>query len=720
MCSMNHPNWVTFEDESSPLPSPQKPLQSPAASSGSVPRPNGLKLTVPSASDSSWSFSSPLDSPQMHFNFNGSSCVPSNTPLCTPVRETPSTPSPFYYGPQGGPSLFHSFSNTSTASMSSPTPELSTPQSAGPHSANPLDGSSFFSDLSGHFSPFWGDGCPESGSSSSDSDSGSGMPRFFIRAKDSYEPSRLQNSYSYICEKLERLRAEAENGGEKDGEEGRRGGEVRPSPLAEGVKADELKGRPSFVPQGLFHSQQQDGWALMLRIPERKNRMSSRQWGPIYLRLLPGGVLQMYYEKGLEKPFKEFQLHPYCRLSSPKLESYHEPRKIQTVRVEHVSYGERKRYHPKPEVTHEAEAEQLLKFGTTDHRDMEDLIASVEEELMRLPVISQQRRHYEEQELSLRIIDRLWMRLDKDGNLLERAAICHIYCLAFLNGAAECFLALNDLQLLRRDPSYGSEEDNGDSWMEIANHFFHRCVNEGEFQNSRLIKFSPPDACKVELMRYNTVSPTSSELPFSVKATVTVQGAYVELQVFLNMAHSFPSSSGGTADSQLPCENIHIRVPVPEDWVKVSSTVSLLKQKTLKVRMNRNTCLGSVSAADSQPVMQVSVGTVKYENVYSAIVWRIDRLPAKNTAIDQPHSLCCKLELGSDQEIPTDWYPFITMEFEVPEAVVSRTRVKSLGTESDIQPQKHVGTKAHYHCQVEIEKKWIETESRKQSDCTTH
>ncbi|KAL4641221.1 stonin-1 [Arapaima gigas] len=707
MCSTNHPNWVTFEDESSPLPSSQKPLQSPAASSGSVPRPNGLKLIVPSMSDSSWSFSSPLDSPQMHFSFNGSSCVPSNTPLCTPVRETPSTSSPFHYGPDGGPSLSHSFSNESTASLSSPTLEQSTPQSVGLHGTNPLDGLSSFSafqDHSGHFSPFWADGRTESGSSSSDSDSGSGMPRFFIRTKDGYEPpqNRLQNSYSYICERLERLRAEAVDDREEDEDESSRVREARVSSLVERVKAEEVKGQASFVPQGLFRSQQRDGWALMLRIPERKNRMSSRQWGPIYLRLLPGGVLQMYYEKGLEKPFKEIQLHPYCRLSSPKLESYHEPRKIQTVRVEHVSYAERKRYHPKPEVMHEAEAEQLLKFGTTNHGDMEDLVASIEEELMRLPVISQQRRHYEEQELSLRIVDHLWVRLDKDGNLLERAAITHIYCLAFLNGAGDCFLALNDLQLLRRDPSYGSEEENEQTWMEIASYHFHRCVNKSEYQNSRLIKFSPPDACKVELVRYKTVSPVSSELPFSVKAVVTVQGAYVELQAFLNMSPSFSSSSGGTTDLPLPCENIHIQVPVPEDWVKVSSTVSLLKQKTLKVRMNRNACLGSVSAADSQPVMQVSIGTVKYENVYSAIVWRIDRLPAKNTAIDHPHSFCCKLELGSDQEIPTDWYPFVTMAFEVPEAVVSQSRVKSLGTESDIQPQKHVGTKAHYHCQPKL------------------
>lgn len=336
----------------------------------------------------------------------------------------------------------------------------------------------------------------------------------------------------------------------------------------------------------------------------------------------------MYYEKGLEKPFKEFQLHSNCSLSGPKLESYGEQRKIATLKIEHVSYTERKRYHPKPEVTHEAEVEQLLKFGTTEYGDMEDLLMSLEEELMRLPGPHKQQKHYEDQELSLQIADHIWMQLDKDGATLERAAITRIHCLAFLNGAGDCFLALNDLALLRRDSRYGSEEDN-EVWMEIADYHIHKCVHEAEFEDTRLIKFSPPDACKVELMRYRTVSLGCGDLPFSLKATVTVQGAYVELQAFINMHSSFPSPAA-TSETHHVCENVLIQVPLPGDWGKMPRTMSLPWQKSFKARMNRNACLGSLNVTDSHPVMQVTVGTVKYENVYGAIVWRIDKLPAKN------------------------------------------------------------------------------------------
>lgn len=337
----------------------------------------------------------------------------------------------------------------------------------------------------------------------------------------------------------------------------------------------------------------------------------------------------MFYEKGLEKPFKEFQLLPQCRLSDLKLESYGEPRKVLSVKVEHYSYTEKKRYHPKLEVSHEAEAEELLKFGSTAHEDMEDLVVSMEEEIFKLCLHHQQRRHYEEQELSLQITDHIWVQLDKFGEVIERTAFTQIHCLSFLNGLGDCFLALNDLGLLRFDSSYGSEED-GEVWMEIADSHFHKCVNETEFQRSRLVKFAPPEACRVELMRYKTEILGCTEIPFSVKAVVTVQGAYVELQAFLNMTPTFPSL-GSVSDTNPLCENVVIRVPVPGEWVKVTQTVALLRQRSLKSRMNRNACLGAVGAADSQPVMQVTIGTVKYENVYSAVVWRIDRLPAKNT-----------------------------------------------------------------------------------------
>lgn len=74
---------------------------------------------------------------------------------------------------------------------------------------------------------------------------------------------------------------------------------------------------------------------------------------------------------------------------------------------------------------------------------------------------------------------------------------------------------------------------------------------------------------------------------------------------------------------------------------------------------------------------------------------------------DHPHCLSYKLELGSDQEIPSDWYPFATVQFGMLDTCASGTEVRSLGVESDFQPQKHVHQRACYNIQVYPKALWL-------------
>lgn len=236
MCSPNHPaNWVTFEDEGTTFSSPQKSLRASVSNFGSVPRPNGLKLVLPSLGSESWSFSSANESPSMDFNLNGSSCVPSNTPLHTPVGWTPQE-QPDFSG------RLSSFSQRDSMKLLEGSASLNAPY-----------------DEPGPFSPFWEEAEHKrvSWTSSSDSDSGPSLPRFFIRTKDGNEPPQdhLQYSYSYICHKLEQLRTE-EN--QQEGDDGKAENEKRPSGLG-AVKDQAMNRTPSaFGPQGLYHGASSD------------------------------------------------------------------------------------------------------------------------------------------------------------------------------------------------------------------------------------------------------------------------------------------------------------------------------------------------------------------------------------------------------------------------------------------------------------------------------
>ncbi|XP_051012779.1 stonin-1 isoform X1 [Acomys russatus] len=730
MCSTNPGSWVTFDDDPA-FQSSQKAKEFPLETQG-VCRPNGLKLNLPGLRDppsgSSSTSSTPLSSPMVDFYFSPG--PPSNSPLSTPTKDFPGFPGI----PKAGAHVLYPIPECSSSSpptttgvvgpsssLTKPTCSLHAPPPPTDHSctqltpkgslaedASPQQARSealqfeYFQDDCAFSNPFWKDG----GSTSQfPFESLANRKPFSPRDKEMPidQKSLNQCSLNYICEKLGHLQsAETQD------------------PLANlSVQSPYAGDNVSFVPHTLFRSQPKAGWSFMLRIPEKKNMMSSRQWGPIFLKVLPGGILQMFYEKGLEKPFKEFQLDSHCRLSEPKLENFNMAGKIHTVKVEHVSYSEKRKYHSKTEGAHEPEVDQMLKLGTTEYCDFLEFLTTVEEELIKLPPLAKPKKNYEEQEIYLDIVDNFWGKVTKeDGKLVESAVITQICCLCFVNGAAECFLTLNDLELQKRDERY-FEKDPDKRGIDILNYHFHACVKAEEFERSRIIKFVPLDACRVELMRFKTPY-ERDELPFSVKSIVAVQGAYVELQAFVNMTPA--AQRAPHAGSLRCCDDITIHFPVPAQWIKVLWTRNLQRQKSLKAKMNRRACLGSLQEPESEPVIQVTVGSAKYESAYRAVVWKIDRLPDKNSSPDQPHSLSYKLELGSDQEVPSDWYPFATVQFSVPDTCASGTEVRSLGVESDVQPQKHVCRRACYNIQVEIEKKWIQIDGEdpdKASGCVT-
>lgn len=710
MFTTNPANWVTFEDESA-FQSPQK-----VDGSHNACKANGLKLLLHNSNQSFSMNNTPLSSPVMDYYISPG--PPSNSPLSTPTKEysispcfskpgihplypIPELSSNTHFLPLAGSSS-RKLTNTSQTehyskfTVSKPTDDAKSAQQDSSNALeDSLDSQTFFQYVQNDCafsSPFWS---KDLSGMSDTFNVGTGDVNFeksccYTKEKESSsnQKSLNQGSFGYVCERLEHLQMDASDR------------EKTLTAMSCMYTGDGI----SFIPHSLFRNWRKNGWPFMLRIPEKKNMMSSRQWGPIYLKVLPGGILQMYYEKGLEKPFKEFQLQPFFKLSEPKLENCSFSGKIHTVKIEHVSYTEKKKYHPKAEIVHEPEIEQMLKLGTTNYEDFTDFLLVVEEELMKLPAPSKPKKHYEEQEMILEIVDSFWGRITKaEGKLVESAVITHIYCLSFVNGNSEWFLTLNDLELQKSDEHY-FEKETGKILIEILDYHFHQCVKKQEFEQSRIIKFTPPEGCRLELMRFKTQF-NGPDLPFSVKALVVVQGAYVELQAFINMSSSVLTSMH--SHSMKPCESIMIHFPVPPQWIKTLWTMNLQRQKSLKAKMNRRTCLGSLTEIESDPVIQVSVGTAKYESAYRAIVWKIDRLPDKNSSPDHPHSLSYKLELGSDQEIPSDWYPFATVQFIVLDACASGTEVKSLGIESDIQPQKHVIQKACFNCQVEIEKKWI-------------
>ncbi|XP_029094394.1 stonin-2 isoform X4 [Monodon monoceros] len=464
-------------------------------------------------------------------------------------------------------------------------------------------------------------------------------------------------------------------------------------------------------PPGSALSQPKDGWPMMLRIPEKKNIMSSRHWGPIYIKLTDSGYLQLYYEKGLEKPFREFKLEICHEISEPRLQNYDENGRIHSLRIDRVTYKEKKKYQPKPAVAHVAEREQVIKLGTTNYDDFLSFIRAVQDRLMDLPVLSMDLctvgLNYLEEEIAVDVRDEFSGLVSKgDNQILQHRVLTRVHILSFLSGLAECRLGLNDV--LVKGNEIVSRQDimptTTTKWIKLHECHFHRCVDEDVFNSSRVILFNPLDACRLELMRFRTVF-AEKTLPFTLRTVASISGAEVEVQSWLRMSSGFSSNCDPL--TQVPCENVMVRYPVPSEWVKNFRRESVLGEKSLKAKVNRGASFGSTSLSGSEPVMRVTLGTAKYEHAFNSIVWRINRLPDKNSASGHPHCFFCHLELGSDREVPSRFANHINVEFSMPTTSASKAAVRSISVEDKTDVRKWVNYSAHYSYKVASGGIWL-------------
>ncbi|KAG9336658.1 hypothetical protein JZ751_003005 [Albula glossodonta] len=479
------------------------------------------------------------------------------------------------------------------------------------------------------------------------------------------------------------------------------GSPMLPDDLADSEEQEEPPYQPDYL-------QPRDGWPMMLRIPEKKNIMSSRHWGPIFVKLTDSGRLQLFYEKGLEKPFKEFQLDGCHDLSEYKLQNYDENGRVHTISIDHVVYKEKRKIQPKVAVVHMPIKEQLVKLGTINYQDFLSFTNTLQEKLMHLPVDADHFScpiSYTEEEVIVDVRDEFHGVVSKgDNRILQQVVVTHVNVLAFVSGSPVCRIGFNDI--LVKGNEVVSRHDiipnTTTRWIKLRDCQLHSYADEKEFAESRAIVFSPPGGRRFELLRFRTVF-AEKTLPFTLRTVVSIKGAEVELQSWLVMSTGF--SSNRDPLTLIPCENVMIRYPIPLMWAKNFRRDSVMGEKSLKARFNKGASFGSASTSGSEPAMRVTLGTAKYEHAFKSVVWRINRLPDKNSALGHPHTFFCRLELGSDREVPPKFQHQLEVEFDMPAASASKTTVRSLSVGEKTDVKKWINYKSHYTYQVEMEQK---------------
>nr|XP_012229194.1 PREDICTED: protein stoned-B isoform X1 [Linepithema humile] len=519
--------------------------------------------------------------------------------------------------------------------------------------------------------------------------------------------------------------------------------ETPPTPLFDEDVSQPLEDFPRSIYLG-------DGWEMQLRQPNKKKITGQRFWKKIFVRLvLQGGspILQLFNNKDDKDPFQELPLLACYSVSDIGAQQFDQYGKIFTVKLQYIFYKERPGVRPgqvtKAEritnklsqfaayaiqgdyqgvkefgsdlkklglpVEHAPQISQLFKLGSQCFEDMKQFSCTVEEALFRLSAHRDRALHYKMEEVQVTVVDELYVEQNAEGHVDKQIARVRLFFLGFLSGMPDIELGINDMW--RQGKEVVGRHDIipvvTEEWIRLENVEFHSCVQQDEYEKSRIIKFKPPDACYIELMRFRVRPPKNRELPLQLKAVMCVTGNKVELRADI-LVPGFASRKLG----QIPCEDVMVRFPIPECWIYLFRVEKHFRYGSVKSAHRRTgkikgieRFLGAVDTLEPQ-LMEVTSGQAKYEHQHRAIVWRMPRLPKEGQGAYTTHQLVCRMALTSYDQIPENLSEYCYVEFTMPATQVSHTTARSVSlqnSDSDAPPEKYVRNLSRHEYRVGIE-----------------
>lgn len=485
-------------------------------------------------------------------------------------------------------------------------------------------------------------------------------------------------------------------------------------------------------------------WEMHLRQPNKKKITGQRFWKKVFVKLTENGCLQLFNSKDDKDPFQELPLQACYSVSDIGAQQFDQFGKIFTVKVQYIFYKERPGVRPgqlsKAErlttklskfaqhaiagdyehvkefasdvrklgmpVEHAPQISQLLKLGTQTYEDLKLFSSLVEEQLFKLTVHRDRALNYKSEEVQLTAVDEIYVEQDA-GNVVHRMiARVRIFFLGFLSGMPEVDLGINDMR--KQGKEVVGRHDIipviTEEWIRLEAVEFHCCVDSEEFEASKHIKFKPPDACYIELMRFRVRPPKNRELPLQVKTKVTIQGRRVEI----NSEILVPGFSGRKL-GQVPCEDVMVRFPLPECWIymfRVEKHFRYGSVKSAHRRTGKVKGIERLKGAVDQPeaaLMEVTSGQAKYEHQHRAIVWRMSRLPKEGQGAYTTHAFSCRMVLTPYDQMPESLDKYCYVEFTMPATTVSHCVMRSVSITSEEPPEKYVRYLARHEYRVEME-----------------
>ena len=436
------------------------------------------------------------------------------------------------------------------------------------------------------------------------------------------------------------------------------------------------------------------GWSMFLRTPLKKKLTQNRAWKPVFVRLCEekdAVRVRVYTSDNESTCLHEMTLGMTFALRQMQLQQFDQYTKCHTVKLEHVFYVEKlalksDRIAPtlrdvtkvrdlkglkdlvhKPKTTmllsHSPQATESLKFGTLDLVAYKQFIRALEDTLFVQKAVQRGKMatSYTKDEIKVDVIDEYYADIDYTGHISYHKARVRLFCITFLTGNPVVEIGINDKK--RRGNEIVGRADiipiKTEDWIKYEDVELHDIIDKEEYEKTRLIKCRPPDASRFEMMRFRVRPRANVELPLQISVQMSVVERRIEIRADVMIPGYFSTSRRA---SQVACENIQIRFPIPETLVymfrvekrfrygsvhsskKKPGRIKGLERLTMFASGGISGSSGSSGTGTAIPsttpiVLQASSGLAKYEHLYRAVVWRISRLPERN----QGQSVCCLL-----------------------------------------------------------------------------
>ena len=380
--------------------------------------------------------------------------------------------------------------------------------------------------------------------------------------------------------------------------------------------------------------------------------------------------------------------HNHC-MTNPVPRVYDRRSKLHQVKLQQAVVQEKRTLKRLLLMEHVTTCNTLLKLGSHDLNIIQTFLEAINEAVRQLPVTRARGVAYRVNEVFVDVKESSDILMNCDGAVLDRKSLSRIYVQAFLTGAPECKLVLNDIEFtLMQGKSSLTQSMNRQ--VRLVDIVLHPCVNQELYTSSREIRFQPVDGSTFELLRCS-IDPYISP-PINLSCLME----YNQTQHSVKITSSFIVRKKHNL-RQRPITNLIIKFPIPSSWSSLFLTESKFgTQRSIGSTASlRGSFRRKIKTRDCQ--IETHLGSARYELEHQAIMWRIGTY---NTTT-QPHTFECQITLKSGMQKPDMVNEKAEVTYTVP-GTSNGLAVKGFQVEGSTAPETWVKYEIQYRYEVQM------------------